>query len=52
MKEILLFMSICWPSSRTRISYFEKRGVNFERRSSLCRLIWAGILAICANMSK
>ena len=27
MEEISLFVSICWPSSRTRIPYFGKRGV-------------------------
>ena len=28
MKEISLFVSICWSSSRTRILYFEKRDVD------------------------
>ena len=27
MEEISLFVSICWPSSRTYIPYFGKRGV-------------------------
>ena len=27
MKEISLFVSICWPSSHTRIPYFGKGGV-------------------------
>ena len=27
MEEISLFVSICWPSSRTCTPYFEKRGV-------------------------
>ena len=29
MEEISLFMSICWPSSRTHIPHFGKRGVTW-----------------------
>jgi len=40
MEEISLFVSICWPSSRTHIPYFGKRGVTALKTLEPVPKIW------------